>query len=375
MQQERFGEEHAHPRGIEPGGGTGVTDEGDGAAHAEFLIQAAQLPSEACQGIEHMRQAHEEVIAPHGIPVQSKGMLIVVALVFLDEKARFDAPTVAGTEVAALMNVLGVERLAGEPGVAPRFGHGRGLWIDPLPAFLTDHQVQLETLTPVRTEGIVDVVDPGEVLSAFSPGLLAGLRLQGMQGVELLPDRGQVLVLEHDHELPVVGMTALHHRPIGVEAVEQEQDRQAGEQRLEPVAQARKAAQLAILLLRFGIAQRVFEELAEQRDDQAVVEGQAGLEDVDEVLGVTGFLLADGALQEFLCPEGVAGELLRAVDGDRIAVVDQVPAKALAADQPPDQIDVGLFEVVKVDVAQQPIQGVGVWQGVDLRKQPLQRWP
>jgi hypothetical protein len=62
--------------------------------------------------------------------------------------------------------------------------------------------------------------------------------------------------------------------------------------------------------LRFGIAQRVFEELAEQRDDQAVVEGETGLEDVDEVLGVTGFLLADGPLQEFLRPEGVAGELL-----------------------------------------------------------------
>jgi hypothetical protein len=116
----------------------------------------------------------------------------------------------------------------------------------------------------------------------------------------------------------------------------------------------------------------VFEELAEQRDDQTVVEGQTGLEDVDEVLGVTGFLLADGALQEFLRPEGVARELLRAVDGDRIAVVDQVAAKALAADQPLDQVDVRLFEVVKVDVAQQPIQGVGVWQGVDLREQQLQ---
>jgi hypothetical protein len=54
----------------------------------------------------------------------------------------------------------------------------------------------------------------------------------------------------------------------------------------------------------------VFEELAEQWDDQAVVEGKAGLEDVDEVLGVTGFVLADGTLQEFLRPEGVASELL-----------------------------------------------------------------
>lgn len=76
--------------------------------------------------------------------------------------------------------------------------------------------------------------------------------------------------------------------------------------------------------MRFGIAQGVFEEFAEQRDDQAVVEDETGLENVDEVLSVTGFLLADGALQEFLRPEGIASELLRAVDGDRIAVVDQV---------------------------------------------------
>lgn len=32
----------------------------------------------------------------------------------------------------------------------------------------------------------------------------------------------------------------------------------------------------------------------------------------------------------------------------------------------------GLFEVVKVDVAQQPKQGVGVWQGIDLREQQMQ---
>jgi hypothetical protein len=111
-----------------------------------------------------MRQAHEEVIAPHGIPVEGKGMLVVVALVLLDEKARFDAPAVAGAQVAALMDLVLADRLAGEPGVTRGFGDGPGLVIDPLPAFLTDHYVQLEMLTPVRTEGIVDVVDPAEVL-------------------------------------------------------------------------------------------------------------------------------------------------------------------------------------------------------------------
>jgi hypothetical protein len=150
-----------------------------------------------------MRQAHEEVIVLHGIPVEGKGMLVVVALMFFDEEARFDAPALASTEVAALMDIV-----------------------------------------------------------------------------------------------------------LAVESVEQEQDPQAGEAGLEALAQARKGAQFAILLLRLGFAQGLFEELAEQRDDQAVVEGQAGLKDVDEVLSVTGFVLADGTLQEFLRPEGVASELL-----------------------------------------------------------------
>ncbi|MEF8715171.1 MAG: hypothetical protein V5B39_16770 [Accumulibacter sp.] len=37
-------------------------------------------------------------------------MLVVVALVLFDEEARFDAPAVAGAEIATLMNVLAAER-------------------------------------------------------------------------------------------------------------------------------------------------------------------------------------------------------------------------------------------------------------------------
>ena len=41
LQQEGLGEEHTHPRRIEPGGGAGASDEANSAAHTEFLIQAA----------------------------------------------------------------------------------------------------------------------------------------------------------------------------------------------------------------------------------------------------------------------------------------------------------------------------------------------
>jgi hypothetical protein len=39
-------------------------------------------------------------------------------------------------------------------------------------------------------------------------------------------------------------------------------------------------------------------------------------------------------------------------------VVDQIATKVLAANQPLHQIDVGLLELLKVNVAQQPKQGV-----------------
>ena len=58
MQEKGFGEKPAHLRRIEPGGSAGISDEGDGAAHAELAIQAAELSREARQGIEDMREAH-----------------------------------------------------------------------------------------------------------------------------------------------------------------------------------------------------------------------------------------------------------------------------------------------------------------------------
>ena len=75
----------------------------------------------------------------HGMPVQSQGMLVVVALVLLNEEAQFDSPALGRARVAALMDMIVAERLAGEPGVARCFSDGSGLFIDRLPAFLTAH--------------------------------------------------------------------------------------------------------------------------------------------------------------------------------------------------------------------------------------------
>jgi len=138
------------------------------------------------------------------------------------------------------------------------------------------------------------------------------------------------------------------------------------------IPQAHERALLAVLFVGVGIALGVREEFAQQRDHQAVLKGQAGLQDVDEVLGVLLLRLAEGALQGVLVPEGVASELLGAVDGDGVGVVDQVATKGLGADQAAYQIDMGLFEVGDVDVAQQPKQGVGMRQGLQFGEQELE---
>jgi hypothetical protein len=41
LKQEWLGEEHANACWVEPGGGAGASDEGDGTAHAELLIEVA----------------------------------------------------------------------------------------------------------------------------------------------------------------------------------------------------------------------------------------------------------------------------------------------------------------------------------------------
>lgn len=63
----------------------------------------------------------------------------------------------------------------------------------------------------------------------------------------------------------------------------------------------------------------------------------------------------------------VVRELPRAIAGDRMAVFDEKAPAALAADQAAHQFDVRLFEAGQVDVAQQPMEAVGVPQGFGLR--------
>jgi len=79
------------------------------------------------------------VVALHGIPVQGEGVLVVVALMFLHQEIGLGAPAVACAEVAAFVEVVAVERLAGKPGMTCSLGQGVTQGIDQLPGLLSDH--------------------------------------------------------------------------------------------------------------------------------------------------------------------------------------------------------------------------------------------
>src|SRR5918992_2505087 len=65
------------------------------------------------RGIDQVRQAHQVVVALHRVPGIREGVFVVVALALFDQEAGLDPPTLAGAQVAALVDVVGVQARAG----------------------------------------------------------------------------------------------------------------------------------------------------------------------------------------------------------------------------------------------------------------------
>jgi hypothetical protein len=84
-----------------------------------------------------------------------------------------------------------------------------------------------------------------------------------------------------------------HDRSVGIESVEQQHDGEPGKGLLDACRQPVKGLGLTILLALLATAWRIFEKLAHQGDDHAIVETQTGLQDVDVVF-VRLLLLAVG---------------------------------------------------------------------------------
>jgi hypothetical protein len=158
-----------------------------------------------CQGIEQVRQAHQIMITLHGIPVVREGVLIAVTLPFFDLHAHFDAPTLARAQVAALMDRVVAQTLAGQPYMlgllVDQLAGGR---IDFLPGFFTADSMHQEAFAvPLLARG--DVVDPPELLLTPAPVLVFAVVGQArLERFDLLPHRGQTLSGQDNHKLPLV---------------------------------------------------------------------------------------------------------------------------------------------------------------------------
>ncbi len=71
-------------------------------------------------------------------------------------------------------------------------------------------------------------------------------------------------------------------------------------------------------------------------------------------------------------PEGGKGDLLGAVNADRVTVIDQEAGELLVTDEPIDQFDVCLLDLTDINAAQQTKQGVGMREVVEFWKQCAQ---
>jgi hypothetical protein len=159
--------------------------------HAQGLHLARDPFGGQRQGIEQVRQAHQVMVAFHGIPGVREGMLVTVALALLNLHAHFNPPALARGEVAAPMDIITPQRVAGDPHVASAFGDPfAAVGIDLLPGlFAADHMN--EQALAVVSVAIGNVVDPPKVLLPAAPGLaLTVVGLTWLQRLDLFPDRG-----------------------------------------------------------------------------------------------------------------------------------------------------------------------------------------
>ncbi len=112
------------------------------------------------------------MVPAHSVPILSEGVLVGVALVLFDQEAAFDTPAVAGREIAARMDVGGLEGARGDPGLFGAFGNDLGVFVDGLPLFFTNHDMDGEVMAGIGSVVIANVIDPTKVLMTFAPVLL-----------------------------------------------------------------------------------------------------------------------------------------------------------------------------------------------------------
>src|SRR5947207_801172 len=201
--------------------------------------EASQMCRVLRQGVQQMSQSHQEVVTLHGLPVLRKAMLVLIALTLLHQKVAFDSPTMPCPQVASLMHVLPAQRFAGDPsmtrGFLHRLGRIRGQFF---PGFFADPHMQNLPPPFSLSVAILDVIHPAETLLAITPVLLPMMvALQLSEPADLFPHRRQRVVLQHDHELPMVVPAQFYDRAVGIQPIQQNQDRQTRKILFHPLRQ------------------------------------------------------------------------------------------------------------------------------------------
>src|SRR5260370_16068792 len=119
------GQKLPNPLRIQPGPTTRHAQKLDQAPQPPAPNHAGQTSTVFYQDVQQMRDLHEEVIAPHGLPVVRKAVLVPITVMLLHQNAFFDSPTMPRPQVTTLMHVLPVQEYAGDPRVARRLLHHR----------------------------------------------------------------------------------------------------------------------------------------------------------------------------------------------------------------------------------------------------------
>ena len=80
-----------HLRALQPTAAQGLPHKPDETLHPSLFDDLDKLGGKSRQHVQQVADAHEVVVAPHGVPVEGEKVLVIVAMTFLYKNSRLDA--------------------------------------------------------------------------------------------------------------------------------------------------------------------------------------------------------------------------------------------------------------------------------------------
>ena len=110
-----------YPCSIQPRAGYAFPNEADHASDARILDDLGKPLRVSSHGIEHVALLHQVMVPLHDVPVMGETVLVLIAMMYFHQNARFDGPAGARAQVASLVQVQLGEGLDGYPHMSPAF--------------------------------------------------------------------------------------------------------------------------------------------------------------------------------------------------------------------------------------------------------------